>query len=227
MAQAHPTLDERLYAYLLKSEPPEHEELRLLRERTRTLPEGRMQIAREQAHFLAFLVRLIGAGHILELGTFTGYSALAMALALPSDGKVVTCDVSESWTNIARCHWERAGLTSIIDVRIGPATKTLDQLEQEKKVFDLIFIDADKESYDSYYEAALRLVQPTGLIVLDNMFRLGRVANPAETDPDPISVRMLNAKIAQDERVDRVILPVADGMTLVRLRSFPINHTAV
>jgi O-methyltransferase len=218
MAEARVALDERLYAYLLNSEPPEHEELGLLRERTRALPEGRMQIAREQGHFLQFLVRLIGAHRILELGTFTGYSALAMALALPAEGKIVTCDVSEPWSRVGRPHWQKAGVASNIDLKIGPAIATLDQLERQGDVFDLMFIDADKEAYDSYYEIALRLVRPGGLIVFDNMFRLGRVADPRETDPDPVSIRRLNAKIAIDERVDCVLLPVADGMTLVRRR---------
>jgi O-methyltransferase len=218
MAEAHVALDDRLYAYLLSSEPPEHEELRLLRERTRALPEARMQIAREQGHFLAFLVRLIGARRILELGTFTGYSALAMALALPEEGKIITCDVCDSWAKIGRSHWQKAGVDANIDVKIGPAIETLDALEREDRIFDLAFVDADKEAYDSYYEAALRLVRPGGLIVFDNMFRLGRAADPEETDPDPVSIRKLNAKIARDERVDRVILPVGDGMTLVRRR---------
>jgi predicted O-methyltransferase YrrM len=177
-----------------------------------------MQIAREQGHFLAFLIRLIGARRVLELGTFTGYSALAMALALPSDGKVVTCDVSESWAVIGRPYWERAGVSSMIDLKIAPAIETLSQFEHNGDAFDVIFIDADKEAYDSYYEIGLRLVRPGGLIIFDNMFRLGRVADPADTDPNPVAIRKLNAKIASDERVDRVLLSVADGMTLVRRR---------
>lgn len=216
MAEAHVALDDRLYAYLLQSQPPEHEELRLLRERTKALPEARMQIAREQGHFLQFLIRLVGARRILELGTFTGYSALAMALALPEGGKVVTCDVSESWSQIGRPYWQKAGVASNIDLKIGPAITTLGQLEREGDVFDLAFVDADKEAYDSYYEIALRLLRPGGVAVFDNMLRLGRAADPDETDPDPVAIRRLNAKIAEDERVDRVLLPVADGMTLVR-----------
>jgi O-methyltransferase len=219
MAEAHLGMDERLYSYLLMSEPPEHDELRLLRERTRILSEARMQIAREQGHFLAFLVRLIGARRTLELGTFTGYSALAVALALPSDGKVVTCDLCEAWTNVGRPFWERAGVGDKIEVRIGPALETMDRLESEEAgFFDLAFVDADKEAYDGYYESALRVVRPGGLIVFDNMFRLGRVADMNETDRDTVAVRKLNAKIACDERVDRVILPVGDGMTLARRR---------
>jgi predicted O-methyltransferase YrrM len=177
-----------------------------------------MQIAREQGHFLTFLVRLIGARRILELGTFTGYSALAMALALPEDGKVTTCDLSESWTAMGRASWRKAGVDSNIEVKIGPAVGTLDRLEREGSVFDFVFVDADKEAYDVYYETALRLVRPGGLIVFDNMLRRGRVADPKETDPDSLAIRALNAKIATDERIDRVLLPVGDGMTLVRRR---------
>src|SRR6266568_390595 len=199
MAVAHIALDDRLYAYLLQSEPPEHDELRLLRERTKALPEARMQIAREQGHFLQFLIRLVGARRVLELGTFTGYSALAMALALPEGGKVVTCDVSEPWSQIGRPHWQKAGVASSIDLKIGPAMTTLAQLERAGDVFDLAFVDADKEAYDSYYEIALRLLRPGGVAVFDNMFRLGRAADPDETDPDPVAIRRLNAKIAEDE----------------------------
>ena len=212
-------MNEQLHNYLLTSEPPEHEELRELRKRTQTMPDARMQIAVEQGHFLAFLARLIGARRTLELGTFTGYSALAVALALPPNGRVVTCDVKEEWVNIGRPHWERAGVAEKIEVVIGPACDTLERLENETvDAFDLAFIDADKVEYDRYYESCLRLVRPGGLIVLDNMFRLGRAADPNETDPDPVAVRKLNAKIADDERGDRVVLPVGDGMTLVRRR---------
>jgi O-methyltransferase len=219
MANARLALDDRLYAYLLRSEPPEHEELQKLRERTKRLPEARMQIAPEQGHFLAFLVRLIHGRRTLELGTFTGYSALAMALALPADGRVVTCDLCQTWIDMGRLHWKRAGVDNKIEVKIGPALKTLERLESGAAgLFDLAFVDADKEAYDSYYESTLRMVRSGGLIVFDNMFRRGRVADPQETDPDPVSVRKLNAKIAGDERVDRVILPIGDGMTLVRRR---------
>jgi predicted O-methyltransferase YrrM len=218
MAEARLALDDRLYAYLLSSEPPEHETLRVLRERTRGLPEAPMQIAREQGHFLAFLIRLTDARRVLELGTFTGYSALAMALALPPGGTIVTCDLSERWTEIGRHHWRKAGVEASIDLRIGPAVETLDRLEREGKPFDLAFVDADKEAYDAYYEATLRLVRPGGLIVFDNMLRRGRAADPEETDPDPVAIRNLNAKIAGDERVDRVLVPIGDGMTLARRR---------
>jgi O-methyltransferase len=219
MAEIHIALDKRLYAYLLANEPPEHEELRKLREQTRTMPLARMQISREQGHFLGLLAQLIGARRTLELGTFTGYSALAMALALPERGRVVTCDINVEWVNIGRPYWERAGVADKIEVMIGPAGDTLKRMEGEAVGdFDLTFIDADKEQYDSYYESALRLVRPGGLIVLDNMLLHGRVADLDEGHADPVAVRKLNAKIAGDERVDRVILPLGDGMTFARLR---------
>jgi O-methyltransferase len=217
MADIQIALDKRLHAYLLANEPQEHEELRKLRERTGTIPLARMQIAPEQGHFLGFLGRLIGARRTLELGTFTGYSALAMALALPSSGRVVTCDINVEWVNIGRPYWDRAGVADKIEVMIGRALDTLKRLESEgAEHFDLAFIDADKEQYDRYYESALRLVRPGGLIVLDNMLQHGRVADPNESHVDTVAVRKLNAKIAGDDRVDRVILPLGDGMTLVR-----------
>jgi predicted O-methyltransferase YrrM len=213
-------VDDRLYAYMLAHQPREHLHLRALRERTEQMPSGRMQITPEQGHLLALLVRLIGARRILEIGTFTGYSALAMALALPADGRLVACDISEEWTAIARAYWQRAGVADRIDLRIALALTTLARLEREGGLdgFDLVFIDADKTGYDAYYEAALRLVRPGGLIVLDNMLRRGRVADPGDCEPDTVALRNMNAKIAADDRVDRVLLPIASGMTLARRR---------
>src|SRR5438067_3469091 len=221
MANRSTAMDERLHAYLLAHQPPEHEQLRRLRERTGAMADGRMQISPEQGHFLAFLTRLTGARRTLEIGTFTGYSAMAVALALPPDGQVVACDLSAEWTDIGRPYWERAGVAGKIQLHIGPAQDTLRRLEHEGAAdgFDLAFIDADKPGYDGYYEAALRLVRTGGLIVFDNMLRRGRVADPTETDPDTVALRQLNAKIAGDERVDRVLLPVGPGMTLARRRS--------
>ena len=213
-------VDDRLYAYMLAHEPPEHQQLRALREYTRQMPSGRMQITPEQGHLLALLVRLIGARRVLEIGTFTGYSGLAMALALPAAGRLVACDINEEWTGIAGAYWQRAGVADKIDLRIAPALTTLAQLEREGGLdgFDLVFIDADKTGYDSYYEAALRLVRPGGLILLDNMLRRGRVADPCDGEADTVAVRNMNTKIAADDRVDRVLLPIASGMTLVRRR---------
>jgi predicted O-methyltransferase YrrM len=205
---------------MLAHEPPEHEELRALRQHTREMPDGRMQITQEQGHLLALLARLIAARRTLEIGTFTGYSALAVALALPADGQVVACDISEKWTSIAWPYWQRAGVAGKIELRIAPALDTLRQLESDGAVdaFDLAFIDADKTGYDDYYETALRLVRPGGAIVLDNMLRRGRVADPHEIDADTVSLRLLNTKIAGDGRVDRVLLPIGSGMTLARRR---------
>jgi O-methyltransferase len=220
MAHLNISLDKRLHAYLRANEPPEHEELRELRERTKTMPAAHMQISPEQGHFLGFLARLIGARRTLELGTYTGYSALAVALALPAKGRVMTCDTNAEWVDIGRPHWDRAGVADKIEIRIGQAIDTLKRLEDEGAGnFDLAFIDADKEQYGMYYESALRLVRPGGLIVLDNMLQRGRVADSNESNVDAVvAVRKLNAKIAGDERVDRVILPLGDGMTLARRR---------
>jgi predicted O-methyltransferase YrrM len=212
-------LDEHLHAYLLTSEPPEHAELRGLREVTSKMPHARMQVAPEQGHFLAFLVRLIGAHRTLELGTFTGYSALAVALALPENGSLVACDLNEEWIEVGRPYWERAGVASKIEVRIGPALVSLKRLISEGAAsFDLAFVDADKEEYNNYYEGVLRLVRPGGVIVLDNTLQHGRVADLRNSEPRTISVRELNAKIAGDERVDRVLIPIGDGMTVARRR---------
>jgi O-methyltransferase len=192
--------------------------LSALREHTEAMSEGFMQTTPEQGHLLALLVRLVGARRILEIGTFTGTSALAMALALPPDGRVVTCDTDERSTTIARQYWQRAGVADKIELKIAPALETLSRLESDWNRFDLAFIDADKTEYDVYYEGALRLVRPGGLIVLDNMLRRGRVAHPNEADADTVALRRLNTKIAADHRVDRVLLPIATGMTLARRR---------
>lgn len=220
MSEKFTRMDDRLYSYLLAHEPPEHEQLRALRERTRRMSNGRMQITPEQGHLLGLLVRLMAARRILEIGTFTGYSTLAMALALPADACVVACDLNEEWTSIGREYWQRAGVADKIDVRIGVAIETLILLDREGGTdqFDLAFIDADKTDYDAYYEGALRLVRPGGLIILDNMLRRGRVADPEENDADTLALRKLNSKIAGDGRVDRVLLPIASGMTLTRRR---------
>jgi O-methyltransferase len=213
-------IDDRLHGYLLAHQPPEHEQLKAVRLGTKNMPEGRMQIGPEQGHFLALLVKLINARRILEIGTFTGYSTLAMAQALPPEGCITACDVNEEWTALAREYWRRAGVADMIDLRLGPAADTLTVLEGEGRSdeFDLAFIDADKTEYDTYYEGALRLVRPGALIILDNMLRRGRVADSNETDADTVALRKLNAKIAVDERVDRVLLPIASGMTLARRR---------
>jgi caffeoyl-CoA O-methyltransferase len=197
----------------------EHQALAHCRTETRELANARMQIGPDQGAFLALLVRLIGAKRYLEIGTFTGYSALAVALALPADGKVVACDVSKEFTDRARRYWKEAGVENRIDLRLGPGLGTLDTMLASKEApFDLAFIDADKSNYDGYYERALRLVRPGGLIALDNMLWSGAVANPRVTDPDTSALRALNAKIHADERVDMALATIGDGVMLARKR---------
>jgi predicted O-methyltransferase YrrM len=218
MTRATYGLDDTVRAYVVENQPPEHPLLAELREVTATMTRSRMQISPEQGHFLAFLVRLVGARRVLEVGTYTGYSSLCMALALPPDGRVVACDKSAEWTDVAKRFWSKAGLADRIELRIGSAVDTLEALIKERLEFDFVFIDANKEDYDAYYEASLRLVRPGGLIGIDNMLREGRVADPGVTELSVSAVRDLNAKIAKDERGDRVLITVGDGMMLVRRR---------
>ena len=211
-------LSKRLNDYIVGAHTAEHPVLTKLREETASLPQAEMQIAPEQGAFLAFLVRLIGARHTLEIGTFTGYSALAVALALPPAGRVTALDVSEEWTAIARQHWEEAGVAKKITLHLAPALDSLAGLEAKGKAgaFDFAFIDADKTGYDGYYEACLRLVRPGGLIAFDNMLMSGEVADRSVKREGVKAVRALNAKLAEDPRVDAVLLPLGDGMTLAR-----------
>lgn len=192
---------------------------RRLREETARLPQAGMQIGPDQAAFLALLARSIGARRALEIGTFTGYSALAVANALPADGRIVCCDVSREWTDTARRYWTEAGLVERIDLRLAPALDTLTALRDESaEPFDFAFIDADKSSYDAYYEACLALLRPGGLIALDNMLWSGAVADLARHDADTEALRALNAKIRDDARVDAARLTIGDGVMLVRKR---------
>ena len=220
MSNASIGLDETLHAYLVSVGVREPEVLRALRERTRALPRHGTQIAPEQGALLALLVRLMGARRCLEVGTFTGYSSTSIALALPEDGHLLCCDVSREWTDVARQTWESAGVAGRIELRLGPALETLDALlaDGAAGTFDLAFIDADKPSYDGYVERALRLVRPGGLIAIDNVLWSGRVADPAATDESTEVIRALNAKLAADERVDLAIVPIGDGLTLLRVR---------
>jgi len=213
-------LSEELHAYLMGTGVREPEVLARLRVETAALPEARMQIAPEEGAFLAMLVRLTGAKRCLEIGTFTGYSSTAMALALPADGHLVCCDVSREWTDVARRTWDAAGVTDRVELRLGPATETLSALLAEggAGTFDLAFIDADKPNYDAYLEGCLRLVRRGGLVVIDNVLWSGRVADPSDTDESTLAIRALNAKLAGDERVDLSMIPVADGLTLARPR---------
>jgi caffeoyl-CoA O-methyltransferase len=179
-----------------------------------------MQIGPEQGQFMALLVELIGARSALEVGTFTGYSALAVARALPDDGRLIACDVSAEWTSIGRPYWEEAGVAHKIDLRLAPAIETLDALlgEGRAETFDFVFIDADKTGYDAYYERALSLIHPGGLITLDNTLWEAKVVDPEITDTDTEAIRAINKKLAADERVTLSMVPIGDGLTLARKR---------
>jgi predicted O-methyltransferase YrrM len=194
--------------------------LRQLRQETADLPMAVMQISPEQGQFMALLVQLIGARKTLEVGVFTGYSSLAVALALPPDGQVLACDVSEEYTAIARRYWTMAGVEDKIQLQLRPATETLAELidSGHEGTIDFAFIDADKQGYDTYYEQALKLVRPGGLIAIDNVLWSGRVADASVQDNRTQHIRNLNQKIHQDQRVDISLLPIADGLTLARRR---------
>ena len=204
-----------LQDYLLAVSLRESETARELRRLTGERDDSSMQIAPEQGQFMAFLLKLMGARRVLEIGTYTGYSALVMAESLPEEGRVVTLDRNEKTTGVAREFWEKAGVSHKIELRLGAARETLKELTGP---FDFIFIDADKTNYGFYYEHALKLMEPGGLIVLDNMLWGGQVANPHADDPDTLALKALNQKIRDDDRVDLSLLPVADGMTLARKR---------
>lgn len=214
------TVTDRLYDYLMAHALREDDVLRRLREETSKLPMARMQISPEQGQFMALLVRLMGAKRTLEVGVFTGYSSLCVAKALPPQGRVVACDVSAEWTAIGQRYWHEAGVADKIDLRIAPALMTLDALlaEGAANSFDFAFIDADKLSYDAYYERALRLVRPGGLIAIDNVLWGGSVADPSDQDEDTRAIRALNDKIHRDPRVDMSLLPIGDGVTLALKR---------
>ncbi len=213
-------LENDIYQYLLSVSIREPEILTKLREETAHHPRNMMQISPEQGQFMALLVQLMGAKKILEIGVFTGYSSLVVALALPPEGKMVACDVSEEYTNIASRYWEQAGVADKIHLRIAPATETLDKLlaEGEADTFDFAFIDADKSNYDNYYELALKLVRPGGLIAIDNVLWSGRVADSQIQDNRTKKIRALNEKIHQDQRVTISLVPIGDGLTLARKR---------
>lgn len=214
-------LNDALYHYLLTVSLREADVLRRLRDETARLPQRSMQIAPEQGQFMALLVRLINAHRILEVGAFTGYSALCMALAMPPRGQIVTCDISTQWTDVARRYWAEAGVDGRISLRLGPALATLDALlaAGEEGSFDLAFIDADKENYARYYERALELVRPGGLIIVDNVLWGGSVIDPAKQDPDTVAIRAFNFAVGADERVELSLVPIGDGLTLAMKRA--------
>ncbi len=213
-------IPDTLYDYLLSVSLREHPVLLELRDATESMAEAAMQIAPEQGQFMQLLVRLIGARRALEVGVFTGYSALAVALALPEDGRLTACDVSDEWTSIGRRYWERAGMAGKIDLRLAPAAETLEELLADgmSGTFDFAFIDADKTGYELYYERSLELLRPGGLMLLDNTLWESKVADPSERDPETEAIRKINVKVHSDDRVDLSLLPIADGLTLVRKR---------
>jgi len=214
-------MPDSFYSYYAGVGFREPEILRELRERTAELPNAQMQIAPEQGQFMALLVKLMRAHKTLEIGTFTGYSSLAVALALPVLGEVVCCDISEEYTNIAREFWEKAGVTEKMDLRIGPAVETLDALVLDPKqpgTFDFAFIDADKVGYPDYYERVLKLLRTGGLMAIDNVFRNGKVADSGQLDESTVAMRKFNAFLISDERVEVSMVPIADGLTLAMKR---------
>jgi caffeoyl-CoA O-methyltransferase len=214
------TLDDRLYDYLLAVSVREPPALARLREETAGLESARMQISPEQGQFMGLLLELMDARRVIEVGTFTGYSSLAMALVLPEDGRIVACDLSEEWTAMARRHWADAGVAHKIDLRIGPAVDTLDALiaEGREETFDFAFIDADKAAYAQYYRRCMRLLRPGGLVAVDNTLWSGRPADPQEHSVDTEAIRAFNRTMHEDQGVTLSMLPIGDGLTLARKR---------
>ena len=214
------SLTDRLYDYLLAASLREPPLLAELRAETAKLPMAGMQISPEQGQFMAFLVETIGARRTLEVGTFTGYSALCVALALPADGKVIACDISEEYTAVGRRYWSRAGVADKIDLRLAPALDTLRRLLAEGGAgsIDFAFIDADKREYDGYYEAVLKLLRPGGIAAIDNVLWDGAVADATKQDDDTRAIRALNEKLKTDTRISLSLLPIGDGLTLARKR---------
>jgi caffeoyl-CoA O-methyltransferase len=211
-----------LYQYCLENSLCEPEILHQLRLVTEKMPEGQMQISPDQGQFMRFLIKVMNAKTVLEIGTYTGYSALSFALALPDDGKVVTCDRNLEWTKVAKNYWKLAGVENKIELKLGQAIETLGHLKEQGCFFDFIFIDADKRSYELYYEAALSMLNDGGIIALDNVLQEGHVADPSNVDPTVVFIRELNQKIYQDKRVELTLLTISDGLTLVRKISRPL-----
>ena len=210
-----------LNAYMLDVSLREPPKLAAVRAEAEKMPEFELQIAPEQAQFMAFLVKTLGATRALEVGVFTGYSALAVALAMPDDGRLIACDVNPQWAAIAQRNWQTAGVAHKIDLRLAPALDTLSALVaagDHRDSYDFAFIDADKPNYPAYYEHCLTLLRPGGMIVIDNVFLSGGVINPARQDAGIKAIRQLNTQLRDDERVDLTLVPIGDGMTLVRKR---------
>ncbi len=210
-------LSAEIHRYLVDhGSPPDALQRELIEETSKLGGISMMQIAPEQGAFMTLLARAIGARRAIEIGTFTGYSALCLARGLPEDGSLVACDVSEEWTSIGARYWEKAGVAARIDLRIGPALETLAALP-EARSFDLAFIDADKTNYLAYYEELLKRVRPGGLILVDNVLWMGRVIDPEADDDNSLAIRAFNDRIRDDERVEAVMLPISDGLTLIRV----------
>jgi predicted O-methyltransferase YrrM len=210
------TITGQLWDYMRRVTLREPAVLRRLREETAGYPNANFQISAEQGQFMALLMHMIGARRTIEIGVYTGYSALSVALALPAEGRVIACDINEEWTAVGRRYWREAGVEQKIDLRLGPALATLDSLiaNGQRSQFDFVFIDADKTNYANYYERALMLLRPGGLIGVDNVLWYGRVIDPAFDDPDTRAIRAFNEQIKNDERVWLSMLPVRDGLTL-------------
>jgi len=211
-------IDDRLYNYMLDHSLREPDVMKRLRTVTAKHPMAIMQISPEQAQFMSLLVKLTGAKKCIEIGTFTGYSALAVALALPKKGKLVACDISDEYTQIGVPFWEEAGVAKKIDLRLGPAKKTLNKMIKKGEVgkYDFVFIDADKPGYPDYYERCLKLLRPDGLILVDNVFMEGGVADGRKRSENVVAMRAFNKQLMADDRVELSMLPVGDGLTLVR-----------
>ena len=220
MSSRNGFIEEHIYSYILDNSLRDQPLLAQLRQETGQMPMGMMQISPDQGQFMGLLVKLVGARKIVEVGTFTGYSSTVMAQALPADGRLVACDVSDEYTQVARRYWAEAGVDDRIELRLGPGAESLDGLLTEGGggTFDMAFIDADKTNYGVYYEKCLELMRRGGLILIDNVLWGGRPADAAEDGEDTVAIRALNAALHQDERIDVSLLPVGDGLTLARKR---------
>ncbi|MCB9596292.1 MAG: class I SAM-dependent methyltransferase [Sandaracinaceae bacterium] len=217
MANRTIAMNDDIHAYLVGVSVHETDVMRRLRDETRQMTSAGMQIGPEQGAFMAWLVGTLGAKRCLEVGTFTGYSALAVAGALPADGRLLCCDVSEEFTSVARRYWAEAGLAERIELRLGPAVDTLAALDDDG-TWDFAFIDADKPNYDAYYEHCLRLLRPGGTIAIDNVLWGGAVADSAKQDESTRALRAINEKVGADPRVAACMVPIGDGLTLARKR---------
>ena len=220
MSNRTTAVTESLHEYLLQVSLREPDVLARLRAETARLPEARMQIAPEQGQFMALLLQIMGARRVIEVGTFTGYSALAMALALPPDGRLIACDISHEWVDMGRRFWREAGVDDRIETRIGPALDSLQALRGEAEAghWDFLFVDADKTAYIDYYEASLELLRPGGVVAVDNTLWHGAVADPRDQDEDTEAIRVFNRHVHADERVDLSLVPIGDGLSLARKR---------